>query len=169
MDAVSVIATHRSNAKEKYYVCTAFGIEGSESGVSHAQVLQRMADLTRKNAFLGVSALSASSEVGQDFLSAAQYIFRKMKPSEKSTIVSSIYEAICGGFGFTAVNAKTQERKVWISPLTSLYWFFTAKEVAEMKLFYNQVLSAQTVVEVNAAIEAIRSKMSVLPHETIPL
>ncbi len=169
MDAISVIATSLCKAKNKYYVCTAFGIEGSESRVSHAQVLNRMADLIKVDALLGVSVLTANSDIGKSFLSATQFIFRNMNPNEQSTIVSSIAESIRGGYGYSSVNGKTQERQVWISPLTALYWFFSAKEVAEIKLFYNQALSSQTVGEVGSAIESLRNKIGVKPHETIPV
>jgi hypothetical protein len=168
MDAISVIAASLCQARQKIYVCTAFGIEGAETRLSHAQVLHRMADLTRQEALLGVSTVLKGSAAARDFQSAVDYIHRQMETYQASTIASSLLAAIGGGYGRMAVNAKTQERQPWISPLTALYWYFRAEEVARLKLFYPQVLNSETVMEVSAAIEAVRQAAGVQPHEAIP-
>lgn len=169
MDASSVIASSLCNAQNKYYVCTAFGIEGAESGVSHAQVLNRMADLIAQNAMVGVGMLLKNSRSGLDFIQAANFIHGQMEPNQQSTIVSSIISAMNGAFGRISVNAKTQERQPWISPLTAIYWYFQAEPVATMKLFYNFAQNSNTIVEIATAIEKIRQEISISPYKQIPL
>ena len=169
MDASSVIASSLCNAQNKYYVCTAFGVEGAESGVSHAQVLNRMADLIAQDAMVGVGMLLKNSASGLDFIQAANFIHGQMEPTQQSTIVSSIISAMNGDFGRTSVNAKTQERQPWISPLTAIYWYFQAEPVARMKLFHNFAQNSNTIVEIAAAIENIRGEINISPYEQIPL
>ena len=169
MDSVSVIAAHLCHAPTRIYACTAFGIDGAESSLSHAQVLNRIADLVRANAMLGVSTLLKDTPVGAEFQNAVDFIHRQMQSHQKSTIVSSIMASMNGVYGNASVNAKTQERQLWISPLTALYWYFRADDVAKMKLFYSKILQTQTVVEVSQAIEEIRNEYGVQPHELIPV
>lgn len=169
MDSISVIATSLCSASAKVYVCTAFGTEGAESKVSHAQALQRIANLTQQNAMLGVSAILQQSNIGKDFSEAVRFIFGKMKPIHRSTVISTIVAAMEGRFGRVSVNEKSIERQPWISPLTTLFWFFDAGAVARMKLFYEQAKASITVEEVARAIEAIRQETFIQPYETIPI
>ena len=74
-----------------------------------------------------------------------------------------------GQFGRISVHPKTEARPPWISPLTLLLWFFEAEQVAEMKLFYNEVLDTSTVIEVAEAIERKRQEISVRGYESIPI
>lgn len=168
MDSISVIAASLCKAAEKVYVSTAFGIEGAESRVPHAHVLHRMADLMLSDAVFGVSILRKSSPVGMAFSQAVHFIHSRMQVYQSSTIASAILASIEGKFGYTAVNAKTQERKLWISPLNALYWYFDAEAVAKMKLFYTDVLTSESVVEVGQAIEKLRQNISIKPYEQIP-
>lgn len=169
MDSISVVATSLCNVQHKIYACTAFGIDGAESNLSHAQVLHRISNLMSQDCMLGVSSLLKNTNSGIDFLDAVDFINQRMNPSQKSTIVNAIAESIIGSYGFTSVNAKTQERKCWVSPLTALYWFFDAEGVAKMKLFYKDILDSNTVSDVGQAINSLRSETSTKPHESIPI
>jgi hypothetical protein len=169
MDAASVIAASLCTARNRYYVCTAFGIDGAESGVSHAQVLNRMADLVQMDAMLGVGMVLKNTAIGKNFLHAASYIHNHMEYVQHSTIVSAIMAAMSGVYGYTAVNGKTQQNKVWLSPLTALYWYFDADDVARMKLYYSRVCESKTVAEISAEIQNIRSEKGVASFENIPI
>lgn len=169
MDSISVIATSLCSASIKIYVCTAFGTEGAESKVSHAQVLKCMANLIQQDAMLGVSAILKQSDIGKDFMDAVKFIFSKTKPIQRSTIVSTITAGMDGCFGRISVNEKTAERQPWISPLTTLFWFFDANAVAHMKLFYKQAKDSNTVDEVATAIAEVREKIVIQPYDAIPI
>lgn len=73
MDSVTVLATHTCAAAHRLYACTAFGVEGAEGTVSHAQALERMAELTAQGAFRGVGAIVPTDPVGRRFVDAASY------------------------------------------------------------------------------------------------
>ncbi len=169
MDAISIIAASLSNFQNSYYAMTAFGTEGVNKEVSHADVLERISELIKKDKFYGLSALLKHRAIGRDFMDGATYIFDRMKPQYKSTIVSSILKAMEGHFGDMAVNDKTAERPVWVSPLTLLYWFFDLEAVAKMKLYYNESLETDSVFEVVEIIEKMRSSEEHRIRRTIPI
>jgi hypothetical protein len=169
MDSISVIATSLCRARQRIYACTAFGTEGAEGKVSHAQALARMADLVRADALLGVGTTIRKSEVGRDFLDAVETIFNWSAPLKRSIVVGTLQAAIQGAFGPTVVGEKTRERPPWVSPLTSLIWYFEADSVARLKLFYKSSLGSTTVEDVAQAIDQARQRAGVQPYESIPI
>jgi hypothetical protein len=169
MDSISVIATSMSNASARIYACAAFGTEGAEGKVSHAQALNRIADLIAMDAFLGVGAVRKNSFSGADFLEAVDYIFARLSPLRRSIIVSTVVAAMKGVYGNKVVHEKTQHNPPWISPLTSLIWYLDADAVAKIKLFYDEVKDSTSVAEVAAAIEETRKRSRVKAYESIPI
>jgi len=169
MDSASVIAASLCRVRTRIYACTAFGTEGAEGKVSHAQVLNRMADLIRGDAMLGVGTILRRQPSGGLFAEGARYVLDAMPDVNQSTIVNSVLAAMDGAFGRTAVNAKTRERMPWISPLTAMIWYFDAGAVARMKLFYDEAVRSETVEEVASAIDRARTRTGVKDYEDIPI
>ncbi|MBN2536081.1 MAG: DUF1152 domain-containing protein [Spirochaetales bacterium] len=169
MDSISVIASSLSSAVYKYYVCTAFGIEGAEGKVSHAQVLNRISDLIKMNSFSGIGAIIKTDPIGNKFYNIIKSIYIKLPQIKQSIIVNSILASMDGIFGRNSIHPKTEINPPWISPLTSLFWYFNADSVAKIKLFYNDVLDTETVEEVSEAISIIRDKKGIKDYENIPI
>lgn len=169
MDSISVIATSECSASRKIYACTAFGAEGAEGNISYAQVLKRISELIRKDAMLGLGSVLKNTAAGERFIEAANFIFNSMKPLHKSIIVSSIVAAMKGAHGYSVVNEKTRERPPWLSPLTTLVWYFDAVSVARSKFFCDQAIGSMTVEDVAHAIEKARKEHKVQEYEEIPL
>lgn len=169
MDTISVMAAHLSGAPMRVYVATAFGVEGAEGTVSHAQALHRMADLMRQNAAIGAGLLHPGEVAGTEFLDAQAFINRRLGEGRQSTMVASLAASIRGAYGRTPENHKTMQSPPWLSPLTALYWYFQADAVARLKLCYDDILETRTVAEVADAFEAIRSAKGALPYESIPI
>lgn len=169
MDSISVITTSLCNAKNKYYVCTAFGTEGTEGKVSHAQVLNRIADLIKEKAFLGTGTILKNENIGEKFYNAIKEIYIQIPQMRQSIIVNSILASMEGNYGKTVIHPKTEMNPPWISPLTSLIWYFKADPVAKMKLFYNEAVQSETVKEVADAINAFRQENGYNKHESIPI
>lgn len=169
MDSISVISTSLSNAKSRIYACAAFGTEGAESRVSHAQAFHRMSELIQKDAFLGVGTLRKNTSYGAEFIDAVESIFGNISPVRRSIIVSTMIASMKGIYGKTVVHEKTHSNPPWISPLTSLIWFFEADAVAQMKLFYDEAKTSITVSDVASAIEKVRGQRPIQPFESIPI
>jgi len=169
MDAISVISTSLCGAPRRIYACTAFGTEGAEGKVSHAQALNRMAEAIRMDAMLGVSMVLKRDAAGREFLAAVDQIYDWLPPLRRSIIVGSLVAGIRGAYGRTVVHEKTRDRPPWISPLTTLVWFFDADAIAQMKLYYADSLSSQGVRDVAAALDRAREVAGVKDYETIPI
>ena len=159
MDSVSVIAGSLVPFASKAYVMTAFGSEGVNHEVSHADALARVAQLTKTNDFFGVSCLLANQSSCLDFLKAVRHILDRTAKQHHSNIVGSMVKAVEGDFGEMAVNAKTIDSPIWVSPLTNMFWYFDLGAVARMKLFYKDALRTDTVAEVADLIADIRKNL----------
>ena len=169
MDSISVISTSLSKAATKIYACTAFGIEGAEGKVSHAQALNRMADIIKLNGFLGIGVILKNNDIGKTFYEAIHFIFSYLPSLQRSIILSAILASMDGAFGRTVVHEKTQYNPPWISPLTAMIWYFKAESVAQLKIFYQKAKNSSSVVEVVNAIEETRSQVDIKPYESIPI
>lgn len=161
MDSISIIAGSLQDIKEKYYVLTAFGTEGANHEVSHAEALERTSDLIKIKKFIGVTAMVPQDPVIQKYDSCISYIYKHLPLERHSNIVSSIRASYKGLFGDLAVTVKAEISPIWISPLTSLVWIYDLEAVAKMKLFYKDVLDSVDVASVSGEIKKHR------PSETV--
>lgn len=169
MDAISIIAASTLVDCTKVYAFTAFGTEGAESSVRHADALLRISELTAQNSLIGVSALTRRTTIGKSFINAIEFANRHLPPDKHSVIGGSVVEAMKGKFGFSSFNAKTQTAKVWVSALTFLYWFFDLDAVAKAKPYLKEVLETDSVAEVADAIERTRQRLGTLQKTDIPI
>ena len=169
-DAISIIAASRAKkVMRRDYVLTAFGTEGVGKEVSHAQALNRVSDLIAKGTQVSVSSIANNSEVATAFLSAFDYLTRTMPREHQSTITSSIAASLRGMFGDCAVDPKTESNPVWISPLTSLMWFMDVEAVAKSKLYYDEVVRADTSTEVYEIIGGYIKRNGTRKRDAIPI
>ena len=167
-DALSLATVSRLDVPQKLLVTTAFSAERLDN-ISHAQVLARISDLTRAEAFYGVSALLPSSEEGRAFTNAGEYILSHQAGMHQSVVLSSMLSALRGEFGEQVVNAYTQNTPPWISPLMTLYWFFDLAEVARQNLYLSRLQTTQTFSD---AAECLHTFMKTRPKrgwESIPI
>lgn len=169
MDAVSIIAAHCVPNIQKIHCFTAFGTEGAEGKVRHADALLRISNLIEADGMLGVSALLRTSDCGKSFKDLISTTHRSMSADKHSVIAGSIVEAMNGSFGNCAFNVKTQTSPVWVSALTLLYWFFDLDVVAKQKPYLQDVLKSDEIMDVANAIERTRQKMKVLARADIPI
>lgn len=156
MDSISMIAANLSSIPERHYCFTAFGTEGVGNEVAHADALERVSDLIAARRYHGVAALVDGYDDAVDFIACCRHIFSKMPMAQHSNIVCSILKALEGRFGYTAVNAKTEINPIWLSALTTLYWFFDLDKTVKMKLYYRDVLNTATIMDVSNAIDKYR-------------
>lgn len=168
MDAISIIAGALVPFPKKMYAMTAFGSEGVGHEVSHADVLARIAQLTASRDFYGVGSLVASDPSCRGFLDAVDHVWRRTLPQQHGNIVGSIVKSVAGAFGDVAVNTKTVERPIWVSPLTNLYWYFDLGAVARMKLYYRDAVQTDSVGQVVELINNLRKNLHV-ERQNIPI
>jgi len=153
IDAVSMVAGTLCSISETYYVMTAFGTEGVNKEVSHAQALERISDVVRLGGFHGVCALVPQDPVACLFDKAVDAIYVHTAARHHSNMVDSLRAGYRGAFGDTAFNSKTQVHPVWVSPLTSLYWFLDLAKTAHLKLYFDAIATTGDFTQVTEAVK----------------
>lgn len=169
IDTISIFSAYQLSHLKRYYVFTAFGTEGRDNEVRHADALMRIAQQVALGGMLGVSALLPADPCGRGFLQAVDFVHKKAGTRWHSNMASSIVSAMKGRFGYHDLTVKTTESKIWVSPLTLLYWFFHLPSIAEVKPFRRKALESETVQEMAAIIASTREASQVLPRSDIPI
>lgn len=145
--------------------CIGMGVEGD---VSHTCVLENIAALTRQGGFLGVSALHASSEAFRRYEDAVSYV-HSQPGQQPSVINASVISSALGHYGDFHLTERTRGSQLWISPLMSLYWFFSVELVAAQNLFLQELQQTRSAGEAFGVIYEARENMKLRPAGPIPL
>ncbi len=130
----------------KIQTCVGFG---AELAITHAHVLENIAELTQAGAFYGSCSLVKAMESYQLYEDAVLYV--QGKPHQDSSVISSsIISAVRGEYGNYHLTKRTADSgsKLWISPLMPLYWFFNLPAVAERNVFLSQLGMTDTFIDV---------------------
>jgi hypothetical protein len=131
-------------------------------GIAHAQVFERIAELTREGGFLGASTLVTGTPACDAYVEAVEAVFAGQAQQKQSHVHRVIVRALRGEFGATAPH-------VWLSPLLPLYWFFDAQVVARTHRFLAELHATETIWEVAARIEGLRKSLAIQDRSHIPI
>lgn len=160
-DLCSLAALHAVEVPRKLVASIGFGSE-LRDGIRHAQVLERMSELTAAGAFCGTAALCGDTDAGRAYRSALDFV-RAQQPGQKHShvhhVVSSALEGRFGG----------EDADVWISPLSALCWFFELAAVARTHIFLPHLAHTESVFEVTAVVRECRKTVPARPANDIPL
>ena len=160
-DLASLAAVWQLEVPVKMLGCLGFGAEIRE-GIPHSQVLERIADLTRRGSFLGVSSVVDGSDAGKLYRDAVEFVFANQTGQRTSHVHSVVLEAAAGRWGHRG-------SAIWISPLLPLFWFFDLDAVAESHLFLRNLLDTESIWDVSARIEAFRKEIVIRDPDNIPI
>jgi hypothetical protein len=160
-DLCSLAALSLIPAPHRLVACVGFGTE-LRDGIRHAQVLERMAELTRIGAHRGVTALDLGTRAGASYRAALEFTFANQAGQKLSHVQSTILASIRGEFGGA-------EADVWVSPLAGLYWFFDLGEVARTHVFLPHLMETETIFDATAVIRECRKAVPARPATDIPL
>lgn len=167
LDQISVAAASSLSLPVKIAASIGFGAERWDR-ISHAQALRRFAELTAIDGLLGVESLVAASDVGRQWLDAIHHVHSRQGPLMRSIVSGSIEAAMRGRFGELAVNQRTEQTPIWISPLTALCWFFELDAVARQKPYLDALSATETVQAASDVINAYHAAHRTEP-ESIPI
>jgi hypothetical protein len=145
--------------------CIGFGVERE---VTHAHVLQNIAELTAAGGWLGSCALAPRMESYRGYADAIGWV-NELPFQDPSVINASIVSAAQGHFGNYHLTQKTAGSSLWVNPFMSLYWFFELATVAERNLFVSQLQSTQTPRDALYVMSEIRRSLKPRPHQRITL
>lgn len=131
-------------------------------GISHAQVFERIAELSREGAYLGTAALVAGTPACDLYVRAVEAVFEGQATQKQSHVHRTILRAIRGEFGPVAPH-------VWLSPLASMFWFFDAHPVAATHHFLETLRDTESIWDVSARIQTARRSLSIMARSPIPI
>jgi hypothetical protein len=166
-DTISLTATENLDIPTKILACIGFG---AEIEVCHRNALDNMAALVKVGAFYGSCALTHQMPAYEFYASASRYVWEQ--PSHhKSQINMRIVSATQGEFGNHHLYHDYPPAAVFVSPLTSLYWFFDAQAVVKRSLLAPAIRHTLTIDEAYEATLALRTKLMPVarPCEQLPL
>lgn len=141
---------------------------GAEREVTHAHILENMADLARQEALLGVCALTKAMDEYAPYEDAV--LAAHGQPfQDPSVINASIISAVRGEYGNYHLTEKTHGSRLWISPLMPLYWFYDAPIVMAQHAALAAVRESVSFQEAIRAALAARQRLSIRRAASIPL
>ena len=130
--------------------------------ISHAQVFERIAELTREGGYLGAAALVPGTPATDDYVTAVRTVFAGQEHQRRSHVHAVVLDALAGSFGATAPH-------VWLSALATRYWFFDAHVVARTHCFLDALRATESIWDVAARVEAARKALAIREHAAIPI
>lgn len=168
-DIASLVAAHALvDVPTKLLVCLGFGVDHFH-GVSHADVLEAVADLSRVGGFLGAFSLLSEMPEVKLYASALQYVLART-PDRASIVSTSIVSAIEGHYGDHHATDRTVGSELYINPLMSMYWSFRLDAVARRNLYLDRIRATEGYLDLVRAIEGFRDRLPMRkPFRKIPL
>lgn len=131
-DFIMLAAVHQIKCNYKTLACIGFGTE-TEENLNHYRALENIAAFAAD--FLGTSSLIYDSHEFQFYKRVCE---RAWTQGRKSHIHTKVITAVSGGFGnvnnYDDVDPQLHgevNQEAFVSPLSSIYWFFDADGVAE--------------------------------------
>lgn len=154
-DVASILAADPLPVGTKLLLCVGFGVD-TYHGVCHADFLAAVAELTRKDAFLGATSWTLAMPEVRAYREAVTAVHQRM-PDAPSIVSSSIVSALEGHFGDHHATTRTAGSELFINPLMSLAWAFRLDAVAARLLYANGARQTQSYHELHSLIEKFRA------------
>lgn len=168
-DTASLLAAYLQSDLQRVVAFTAFGTEGTNYEVRHADALMRMSELIARGAGLGVTALLPRFREGKLFQEAVEFIHGQMGTDWNSHMAGSIVAAMEGRFGEQRLTQRCETHPIWVSPLTLLYWFFDLAALAEARPYLQQALASDSVGQLHEFIQNYRHSQPPAERRNIPI
>ncbi len=153
-DIASITAVNELAVERKLLACFAFGVDYFH-GVCHAHFLEAVAELARKQSYLGMFSLVAEMPEAQQYRLATEAVFKSM-PHHISIVSSSVLSALAGNYGDHHATPRTRNSKLWINPLMPVYWCFQLAPVAQRVLYLDPMKCTESYADVNRVIKEFR-------------
>jgi len=165
-DATSLYAVNQlQGVSMRMLACVGLG---AEQDITHAQVFENIAALTKAGGFLGSCSLTSHMQSCALYAEAVEFV-QGQPYHDPSVINSSIISALNGQFGDYHLTKKTKGSHLWISPLMPLVWFFDFNVVTQHNYFLSELRGTQTFRD---ALFKVMAYTEILPRRStskIPL
>jgi len=167
-DISSIAAVHAlQNVERKIHLCLGFGIDDFHK-VSHVDVLETIAALSREGGYLGAISLTRDMPEVQRFIEAVTFVHERT-PGRPSIVCSSIISAIEGHFGDYHATPRTEGSELFINPLMAIYFAFRVDALARRILYLDQIRDIESFFQTELAIARFRASIPDRQRRSIPL
>lgn len=156
-----------TNVDCKFLVCLGFGTE-TEEGINHYRALENISELAKNRSFLGTCSLTLDSY--QSYKDACSKAFAAGRVSHIQSKVIAAVEGYFGEYDQDGMDAQLYgsiNDNCFISPLSSIYWFFDMQGVVRRNLLVEELKASKTYTD---AFSIFRNNFSATrSNKTIPL
>jgi hypothetical protein len=166
-DATSIVAACHATKSEVLLASIGFGIDHFH-GISHHSYLENVSQLIRSNGFLGSYSVVSATKSADTFLELVDYANRR-QPQYPSIVCNSIASALRGDFGNYHATSRTLGTELFINPLMSQYWTFSANKVVKHMAFAQDLAQTTTFEQASQAIEFHRDKRERRQRVSLPI
>lgn len=156
---------------DKFLVCAGFGAE-MEEGVCHHHVLENISELIRLGGFLGSCSLLKDTPEYNFYKEVCDLTWDNGRKSHIQTKIISAVEGIFGDNSlYDNVDAKVfgNDKAVnYLSPLTSMYWFFDLDMVMLRNVLYNALSKTATGTDLLMVYRQSIDEIKKRPKKAMP-
>lgn len=135
-DTLTLAAVKNVDIPTKILACIGFGSE-LEDNISHYLALQNISTIIKQGGFYGTCSLVDYMSSFKDYKEACIHVFNQPN-HKKNDIQTKIIPSCEGEFGDYHMYPEEKKMDVFLSPLTSMYWFFNA----EAAIYNNKIIEA---------------------------
>lgn len=166
-DSLSLAAVKNMQVPIKILACVGFGTE-TEEGLSHYLALENMAKIVKQGGFYGSCSVVDYMNCFKDYKAACEHAWNQ-PDHRKSHIQTKVISSAEGEFGDYHMFPMEKKMDIFVSPLSSIYWFFNA----EAAIYNNQVIPV--IEEKDTFFDAVQVGVPMIknyimrPNRTIPL
>lgn len=142
----------------KLVACLGFGID-SYHGVNHVQVLENIADLDSRGAYLGAFSIPSGSREAELYRDAVAHA-QALTPLRPSIVNGQIAAALAGRHGDVRFTRRTSDSVLFVNPLMAMYFTFDLIGLAEQNLYLDRIETTVGMRQVSSRIEEFREEIT---------
>lgn len=166
-DTLTLAAVKNVEIPTKILACVGFGTE-IEENLCHYLALENMARITKQGGFYGSCSLVGFMDCFKQYKEACEHTWNQTG-HRKSHVQTRIIPSAEGEFGDFHMFPMEKSSNVFVSPLTSVYWFYNA----DAAIYNNAVIPV--IEEKESFFEAVQVGVPMIknhilrPRREIPL
>jgi len=173
-DYVSLLALGKVFVPNRYVACLGFGCE-TEEDLNHYRVLENISNHCRVGDFLGACAMTRNMKCFDYYKDKC---VNAWKDGRKSHTHTRIIPSVTGEFGnyqmYDDIDARlwgetVSADKAFVSPLQSIYWWFSLEGVARANHYREVLEPSRTFVDAKMMLKNTIPKVGMRSKEVLPL
>jgi len=166
-DTLTLAAIKNVDIPIKILSCIGFGAEVEEN-LSHYLALENMAKITKQGGFYGSCSVVDFMDCFNQYKKACEHVWNQLGHSN-SHVQQRVINSAEGEFGDSHMFPMEKNVDIFISPLTSVYWFYNAEAAIFNNIIIPQIEEKETFYDaVQVGVPMIKSLIN-RARKPIPL